>query len=308
MNFRIWFSQGLAWLAMIIVGVGIGVGSITGQEVQNSDVEESVRQFSAELLKAFNSGELDQVVAMFTENGELIDEQGTVHSGRAEIKMLLEGFFERFPGSTMAVESESVRQAGSVIIDDGVRVITDANGVSSILRYTAVLVKTEVGWKIASLRDFPEESVPTSGELLEPLSWLIGEWVNEGSDGKVQISYRWSDDKNFILGDFVFFRDGQESGKSSQRIAWDPLLAKPRSWLFDSDGGFAEATWTEIESGWVIKSSAVMPDGQTGSATLQMSPESDSRFVLSGRDRVVGNELEEDYEIVVVKRPQVGSK
>jgi len=277
-----------------------------GQSIQ--PIDEGIRQFSSDLIKAFNSGQGDQVASMFLKDGELIDEQGTVHSGRDEIKELLQGFFAKFPGSTMLIETESIRRAGPVVIDDGTRIITDANGVSSLIRYSAVMVPTEQGWRIASIRDFPEETLPTSGEMLQSLSWLIGVWVNEGVDGKVEIYYRWSDDKNFILGDFVLFRDGQETGRSSQRIGWDPLLAKPRSWLFDSDGGFSHAIWTEIESGWLVKSSATLPDGQTGSATLSIRPESDNRFILGGFDRVVGSQVEDDFEIIVVKRPETTGK
>jgi uncharacterized protein (TIGR02246 family) len=270
-------------------------------------VEQGVRQLTGQLTEAFDQGKAEPIVALFLETGELIDEQGTVHAGHVQIKELLDGFFAKFPGSTMSIESEAIRQVGPVVIDDGSRIITDATGVSSVLRYTAVMVQTEQGWRIASIRDFPEETVPTAGELLQPLAWLVGEWVNEGADGRVQITYRWSEDENYIMGEFTMMRDGQPVGKSTQRIGWDALLGQPRSWVFDSDGGFSQAIWTETESGWVVKSTATLPDGRTGSATLRLQPESDSRFRLSGVDRIVGSQVEDDYELMVVRRPQTTS-
>ena len=77
--------------------------------------------------------------------------------------------------------------------------------------------------------------------------------------------------------------------KSTQRIGWDPLAGKVRSWMFDSDGGYADGLWTLVEDAWVIKSSAVMPDGQTGSATVTMLPKGTDRFVMKGTERIVGN-------------------
>ncbi len=42
--------------------------------------------------------------------------------------------------------------------------------------------------------------------------------------------------------------------KSSQRLGWDPVQQKIRSWTFDADGGFSEGYWTPTENGWIVKS------------------------------------------------------
>ena len=68
-----------------------------------------------------------------------------------------------------------------------------------------------------------------------------------------------------------------------------------RSWAFDSDGGYGDAHWTAIDTGWVLKSSAVLPDGQTGSATLFIEPVDKDKFVMRGFDRIVGDETNDDY-------------
>jgi uncharacterized protein (TIGR02246 family) len=267
----------------------------------------AITQVSQSLTEGFNAGDAEKISQLFVEQGELIDEEGTLFSGREEIKQLLSAFFERFPGASMTLATEAIRKVGTLIIDDGYRMITDANGQTSVIRFTAVLVPTEQGWRIASIRDFPDEAPATPGDMLQSLNWLIGDWINEGVDGRVKVSYRWSEDKNFIIGKFTFARDGQMAATSEQRIGWDALQLKPRSWLFDSDGGFAEAIWTEIEGGWILNSSAVMPDGQTGSATLKIVPESDNRFILAGSNRVVGHLLEEDYELTIVRQPSINN-
>ena len=124
----------------------------------------------------------------------------------------------------------------------------------------------------------------------------------------MRISFKWSEDKNFLLGDYHVTIGGEVKMKSQQRIGWDPLAGKVRSWLFDSDGGFAEGAWTEVDDGWVIKSLAVNPDATTGSATLTVTPKDKDHFTMKGTERIVGDPREPDFEFQIVRRPPVASK
>jgi uncharacterized protein (TIGR02246 family) len=175
--------------------------------------------------------------------------------------------------------------------------------VEARLRYLCVWTKVDDNWKVASVREFADDPPPTPHELLEPLSWLVGDWVSEGGDSIVHISYRWSDDGNFLVGDYKVTANGQTAMDSVQRLGWDPLRQQVRSWLFDSDGGYGEGEWTALEDGYLIRSSAVMPDGSIGSANLEAQKLSDSQFVLKGTNRIVAGEPVEDFEFVVSKQP-----
>ncbi len=269
----------------------------------DEEITNEIRDATAGLVSAFNAGKSADVAALFLANGELIDEQGTVYQGPSEVQALLDQFFQTFPGAQIGIEVESTRVVGPVVIQEGIRTTTKDDVVSQV-QFTSVLSKTPQGWKIASLRDYPEETLPTPGELLQPLDWLVGDWINEGADARVRINFRWSDDGNFLLGEYVISREGKEVARTSQRIGWDPLQGKPRSWLFDTDGGFSEGTWTPLDDGrWVVRSSAVMPDGTLGSATLTFAPTEPGRFVLAGTSRLVGNTMEDDFELNVVKQP-----
>ncbi len=301
--------RGMKLLVSALVCCSVLCGSCaTLATAQDDPLVGEIAAVSTKLAEAFNGGNADGVVAMFVENGELISEDGVVYEGREGIKSLLSAFFESYPGVQVGEEVESIRQIGPVVVKEGVRIMATKDGANlSRMRFITTYVKGESGWQIASIRDFGDEVPLTPHELLGPLDWLIGDWVNEGADARVKISYRWSDDKNFILGDYlVKSNDGTET-HSTQRIGWDPLIGKPRSWLFDADGGFAEATWTALEDGWLVNSSAVIPDGMTGSAVLKLTPRENGRYVISGTNRVVGDQLEDDYEITVVKQPQTSS-
>jgi uncharacterized protein (TIGR02246 family) len=267
-----------------------------------------IRKDAEKLATAFSAGKAEEVAAMFLAKGELIDEVGTVYQGQQEIKDLVTAFFAKFPGAQMRNEIDSIRTVGPVAIVEGARITTAKDASIARIPFISVLAKTDQGWRIASMRDFADEAIASPGDMLKSLEWLVGDWINEGADARVKIAYRWSEDKNFILGDISATRDGQVAMKSSQRIGWDPIEGKVRSWIFDSDGGFSEATWTQLQDRWVVHSSAVMPDGLTGSATLTITPKDNGRYTIAGSNRIIGDVLEDDYEITIVKQPPTASQ
>jgi uncharacterized protein (TIGR02246 family) len=275
---------------------------------QQDSAMAQIQNHADKMVAALSSGKAEEVAGMFLANGELIDEAGTVYQGQQEITNLLTAFFAKFPGTQMKIDIESTRILGAVAIQEGNRITTGNDGSASSMRFHCVLSLTDQGWRIASLRDLGEESSASPGELLKPLAWMIGDWVNEGADARVKIAYRWSEDENFILGDIVVTKNDQVLMKSSQRIGWDPVQGAPRSWTFDSDGGFAEARWNLVDNSWVILSSATVPDGQLGTAILTITPGENGRFVMAGTNRIVGGVMESDFEISVVKQPPTAGK
>jgi uncharacterized protein (TIGR02246 family) len=269
----------------------------------------AVRASADKLVKSFNAGNAAEVAGMFLPKGEIIDEEGNVYHGATEITELLQAFFKQFPGAKLAQDIESVRLVGPVAIDEGTRTMTAGDGADKArFRYIAIWAKSERGWQVASFRDFADDPEPTPHDHLQPLAWLVGDWLNEGADGKVAISYQWSEDKNFLLGEFHMTSHEGTPRKSTQRIGWDPSLGRIRSWLFDSDGGFAEGSWTVAPDHIVIKSSSVNPDGATATATMNIMPKDHDHFSIKGTDRVVGDNLEVDFEITVSRRPPVPGK
>jgi len=261
------------------------------------------------LVAAFNAAKVDETAAFFLPKGEWIDEEGTVYQGKEQIQEVLKAYFEKFPEAKMGLEVESIRLVGPVAIEEGSRTMTGGKaGGEAIIRYIAVYAKTEAGWRIASVRDFADDPAPTPHDHLAPLGWLVGDWVNEGSGMVVKISYKWSEDTNFLLGDYNISSGENVVMKSTQRIGWDALSGKVKSWMFDADGGYAVGDWTQLEEGWVIKSSAVMPDGLTGSATISVTAADQTRFTMKGTERIVGDARDDDFDITVVRQaPTAGA-
>lgn len=297
--------------AVSLMVAAIGAAGPTARAADDADnaVVTAVRKSSEQFVTLFNAGKVDELSAAFLPKGEVVDDEGKVYQGPAEIKDLLTAFFKQFPGAKLALDAESIRPVGPVAIEEGTRTMTTADGaLKSQFHYIALWAKTEKGWQLASIRDFADDPTPTPNERLQPLAWLVGDWLNEGADGKVAITYRWSDDKNYLLGDFQMTSADGAKRKSSQRIGWDAAAGKIRSWLFDADGGFAEGVWTIVDDGAVIKSSSVNPNGDSASVTMNIITKDKDHFTMEGTDRIIGDNLEDDFEITVTRRPPAATK
>jgi uncharacterized protein (TIGR02246 family) len=229
--------------------------SAVAQGVATPELEATIRREMDATVKAFNAADPAGLAALFMEKAELVDENGNVYSGRSEITALFKSFFAKFPKAVMAMEVTSVRSIGdSLAVEEGIRQIVAEEGASGAqVRYVAVRDKVGNTWPIASYREFADDPVPTPQEMLQSLAFLEGDWVDESPDGRTAISYRWSEDGNFLLGDYVVSVGGEPVSKSSQRIGWDPVVGVIRSWTFDSDGGFSQGEWTPVDDGLVSR-------------------------------------------------------
>lgn len=267
---------------------------------------EGLKAAAAAFEKAFNAGDSKAIAAQFTENAESVAEDGEVVAGRANIEARFAGLFKEFPKARIAVELTSLRQLGpDVAVEDGYSTTTfspDEPGSRS--PYTVVHLKRDGQWLIASVRDFPEETAEaTAHEQLQALEWLVGHWVDESPDGRVETTCQWSDDGNYLLQDYVVKTRRGAVMKGQQRIAWDPRRHTIRSWAFDHSGAFTEATWTPLDDAWILKVEGVTPDGHGVSVTRLVTPVNGDSFQLDSTSLVVGNELLPDTSVRVVRRP-----
>jgi uncharacterized protein (TIGR02246 family) len=256
-------------------------------------------------VKAFNAADAEGLATLFMDSGELIDENGNLFAGKAEIAALFKSFFEKFPKSKLEMEVTAVRSIGdSLAVEEGVRRITSDEGAAAAqLRYVAVRDKVGDRWPIASYREFADDPLPTPQDMLQPLSFLVGDWVDESPESRTSISYRWSEDGTFLIGDYVLASAGMPESKSTQRIGWDPVQGTLRSWTFDADGGFSQGEWTQLDDGWVARSEATMPDGTTASATVILTPKDQDHFLVRSTDRIVAGGEEPDFELVIARKP-----
>lgn len=268
------------------------------------DADEKAIRGSAEgFAKAYNAHDAKALAALFAADGEIVDEAGDAQQGRAAIEGVFTVLFDAYPDAKMSVAIGSVRFVGAnLAVEDGMTtVIREPGDEAEKSRYTAVHGKVDGKWQIASVRDLTAQPAE-AGEKLAALAGLIGEWVDESPESLIITTYRWSENKSYILSDFRIQVAGQEVMSGTQRIAWDPLREVIRSWVFDSEGGFAEGFYAQDGDRWIIKLSGVTRDGDPVSATNTITLVSKDQMTWQSRDRIVGGQAVPDTEEVVVVR------
>jgi uncharacterized protein (TIGR02246 family) len=267
--------------------------------------EKAIRASAESFAKAYNSHDAGTIAALFAADGEIVDEAGDAQRGRAAIEGVFRALFDAFPTAEMSVSVSGVRFVGAnLAVEDGTTIVTREPGAPpEKSRYTAVHGKTDGKWQIASVRDLtPQTEEPR--EKLAALEGLIGQWVDESPESLIITTYRWSENKAFILSDFQIKVAGQEVMTGTQRIAWDPLREVIRSWIFDSEGGFAEGFYAQDGDRWIIKLAGVTRDGETVSATNTITLISKDKMTWQSRDRIVGDRAVPDSdEVLVVRTP-----
>ena len=72
-----------------------------------------------------------------------------------------------------------------------------------------------------------------------------------------------------------------------QIIGWDPAAKTIRSWTFDSNGTFAEATWEQKGDRWFLRNRGVLPDGRPATM-INVMKQVDDELVHLADDRADG--------------------
>jgi len=298
--------------AALIAAVMATTGNVkaASSEQSRTDDEKAIRLGGDAFTKAANAHDAKALAALFAPGGELVNEEGHAVQGREAIERTFAAIFQAHPKMRINVSIQSIRFVGpSVAIEDGTSTITNASGEGAEHnRYTVVHVKQDGKWQMASARDLPDEE-SSGSDALGQLGWLIGHWVDESPSALVITSYRWDDDRRAILSEFKIQVGGRPAMTGSQRISWDPSAKKLHSWLFDSEGGFAEGVWTRNGNQWIVKLTGTRRDGDVASATNITTRVTKDRMTWQSRDRVVGDEVLANIgEIVIVRKPpQPGS-
>jgi uncharacterized protein (TIGR02246 family) len=269
----------------------------------HSKEEAVIRGNIALFAKAYNAGDAKAIASLFTSDGMIVDEDGNESQGRDAIAETFAALFKEIPGRRIEVNVESIQFIGPDLAMEVGNTKTSAPGEPADYdRYTVIHVKRKGKWQMALARD-EEGPVATAHESLRPLAWLVGDWVDDGGSTVVVSSCRWSKDGNFLLQDFKLQSNGQSAMNVSQRIGWDPVAKRIRSWVFDSEGGFGESVWTRDGSSWLIRATGVRPDGTTASATNLLTPTGKDGYVWRSADRVVGDERQPPMSVKVVRKP-----
>ncbi len=266
---------------------------------------EEIRLTDESFAKAYASGDAAAVAAHFTADAEYVDEDGTLFHGREAIKKSLTEFFAEHPRCTLEMNIDTMRFISpGVAVEDGSTTIThEEDGSASVdSRYTTVHVKVEGKWLAASVRDHAPKDRRQHRAELQQLDWLNGDWIDEGDDSIVSFSCQSTDSGNFLLRKFNIQIAGREAMSGTQRIGWDPLTGKLRSWMFDSEGAYGEGLWHRDGDNWVLKTTGTTADGESASSTSIYTVVNDHTMTWQSIDQEIAGVQQPDSEVVTIVR------
>jgi uncharacterized protein (TIGR02246 family) len=270
--------------------------------------EEAALQKNAEaFVEAFNKGDAKAAAAFFTEDGDIIDQDGRQIKGRKAIEKTYTKVFAGAKGAKLFIKITSLRVASpNLALEDGLtEVVPGDGGPPSAARYSVVHVKQDGEWRMESVREAIAVPPNNTGHL-EGLDFLIGEWTEDvDKGGSAKASYSWDANQNFILNTFDVTMKDVSVASGTQYIGWDAAAKKPRAWSFLFNGGFAEGVWTsEGENKWKIAVVATMRDGAKVTATNVFTKIDADHFSFQFTDRTRDGKALPDDKAIKMKRVQ----
>jgi uncharacterized protein (TIGR02246 family) len=281
------------------------LASAIGAEADRQAADEAaIRKAVESYVAAFNQGDAKALAAMWSPEAvytnPLSREQVV---GRAEIEKQFAAIFAAAKGAKLEAKTTSVQFVSpSVGIEQGTARVLVPDQAPEETEYTAVYVKRDDQWLLDRVTEEDVPVVLSHYEHLKDLEWMIGRWVDQDDDATVVTECSWTKNNNFITRSFtVQIRDRIDMA-GMQIIGWDPAAKQIRSWVFDSDGGFGQATWKKKGNRWYSQQSGVLPDGRKTTAVHIITYVDDNTCTLQSVNRTADGELLPNIDEVVVGR------
>jgi len=292
---------------LVILGIclaALGLAAAESPPKPNPD-EAAIRNAVQSYIEAFNRGDAAAVAGHWSNDGEYVSPSGEKFKGRKKIEEAFKGLFAQNKGLQVQVTPDSIRlESPNRALESGTAIVTRPGQAPEETRYLARHVKRGSEWKLSSVT---EEEVPQNApgyEHLKELEWLIGDWIDADESGNVETTYQWAKDKSFITASFTVNAQGGRDLQGTQVIGWDPVKKTIKSWVFDSDGGFGEGTWTRQGNQWRVSASSVLATGEKASSLNTYTIVDNNTFTFQSTGREVGGALLPNIREVAVVRKE----
>jgi uncharacterized protein (TIGR02246 family) len=269
--------------------------------------EAAIRANAEKYVESYNRRDSKAMASMWSPDAVYQDPsigEGVV--GREEIAKQLDYVFAGAEDAKLAVTVDSVEfLSPNVAIETGTANVEYSNHDPETFDYTAVHVKREGQWLLDRVSEVQRPAPPPSHyEQLKELEWMVGTWMDEDETSTIQTECEWTKNKNFLTRSFAVIT-GDEVGMSGmQIIGWDAAEKQIRSWVFDSDGTFAEGKWSRNEDTWTVQQVGTLPDGKKATATNIITKLDDDTHTWQSIDRQTDGEIQPNIEeVIIVRKP-----
>lgn len=265
--------------------------------------EAAIRKAAASYVEAFNKHDVKALADHWSPDAVYTNRStGEEVVGKAAIGEQFAAIFKAQPAVKAEVTVSSVQFVSpNVAIEQGTTKILSPNAEPEEIEYSAVNVKRDGKWLLDRVTDKSKEAAPSQHEQLKALEWMVGSWTNKGGNAEVELECKWTKNQSFLTRTFkISVPDHELSGL--QVIGWDATAKAIRSWTFDANGTFSEATWEHRGGRWFIRNRGQLPDGRTATMINVMKPVDNNSFTWQTIERTADGELLPNIDEVVIVR------
>ncbi len=290
----------------LIVVCGALLGRLAADEpaAQPSADETAIRNSVKTYVDAFNKHDAKALADMWSPDAVYLNQvTGEEVVGREAIAKQFTAMFKDDPEVKLTAETESVQFISPNVAEErGNSTVTVPKEKPEDVPYLAVYVKRDGQWLLDRVTDEAKEAKDSHYEQLKQLEWMVGHWVDKDEDVDIETDCKWTKNRTFLTRSFTVSVDGELDLSGMQIIGWDAAAKAIRSWTFDSDGGYAEATWTFKKDRWYVSNKGVLADGRKASMTNVIKPIDANSFTWQTIERTAGGELLPNVPEVLIVR------
>lgn len=282
----------------------VGADDLNRQEADEAAIRKAVESYVA----TFNRGDAKALAAMWAPEAVYTNPlSGEQVVGREEIEKQFAAIFTDTKGAKLEAKTDAVQFVSpNVAVEQGTAKVVRPEGEPEETQYTAIYVKRDGKWLLDRVTEEEVPVVVSNHDKLKELEWMIGTWVDEDEQIRIQTECQWTKNQNFITRSFTISIGDRLEMAGMQIVGWDPAQKRIRSWVFDSDGGFGEGVWSKKDKRWYIHNTGTTPDGKQTSSVNIITYVDDDTFTWQSVDRFADGELLPNVDEVVVVRQANG--
>lgn len=272
---------------------------------QDLSTEEAVvRKSAPAYVQAFNAHDSKALADQWSPDAVYLNRStGDEVIGRQAIAAQFDELFKDQPELKLDVSVESIRfLSPNVAVEQGTSKFVSPKGEPEEIDYTAVYVRRDGKWLLDRVTDAEEQATPSQYTQLKSIEWLIGNWVDQDDEARVEFQCNWAKNQNFLVRSFTVEVEDRVDMSGIQIIGWDAAAKSIRSWTFDSDGGYAEGTWARKGDQWFITNAGVLSDGRKTTMVNVVKPVDENSFTWRTVERTTGGELLPNIDEVTIVR------
>jgi uncharacterized protein (TIGR02246 family) len=270
--------------------------------------EAAIRANADKYVEAYNRRDSKTMADMWSPDAVYMDPTTDERIvGRNAIAKHFDDMFAGAEDAKLTVKVKNVDFVSpNVAIETGTARVEYGEGEPEETIYSAVHVKRDGKWMLDRVSEevapAAPQPPPSNYEHLKELEWLVGTWIDSDVGATIQTDCEWTKNRNFLTRSFSVLVGDDVDMSGMQIIGWDPAAKKIRSWVFDSEGGFAEGTWTRKGDRWFIVSNGTLADGRRSSAINVLTYVDDDSLTWQSTNREVDGEMLPNVEEVLVVR------